>query len=189
MYLVFDTETSDLPKFDRDPADKCQPHVVQLAAILCDKRFDEVASFNALIKPNNWIISSGAQNAHGISLDKCKEEGIDIKDALRVFHSFSKLASKYIAFNIKFDAFLLDCECARLMADPFDWSNQYCVMLASTPICKLPAKNGRNGFKWPKLCEAYQHFFNEGFDNAHDAMADVRATARIYRHLLNLNGS
>ncbi len=34
-------------------------------------------------------------------------------------------------------------------------------MLVSTPICKCPNKNGRGGYKWPKVEEAYKHFFPE----------------------------
>jgi len=42
-------------------------------------------------------------------------------------------------------------------------------------------------FKWPKLIESYQFLFNESFDGAHDALADVRACARVHRHLIENN--
>ena len=189
MYLIFDTETSDLPRFDKHCGDPCQPHICQIALLLLDKDFNEAGFFKTLIKPTNWIISSGAQAAHGISLDKCKAQGIDIKDAMRVFHGYSTLAQTKVCFNIKFDSFLVDSECYRLGAAPFNWSDGFCVMLQSTPICKIPHKNGRAGFKWPKLQEAYKFFFNEEFSDAHDAMADTRATARIFKHLCSLPSS
>ena len=37
----------------------------------------------------------------------------------------------------------------------------------------IAKKNGQKGYKWPKLSEAYQYFFNEAFVDAHDALGDV----------------
>jgi len=54
-------------------------------------------------------------------------------------------------------------------------------MAVTTPICKIPGKY--NDYKWPKLAEAYRHLFNEEIKDAHDALADVRACARIYFEL------
>lgn len=36
-----------------------------------------------------------------------------------------------------------------------------CPMKVATPICALPAKKGKAGYKWPKVEEAWQHFFPE----------------------------
>jgi hypothetical protein len=57
-------------------------------------------------------------------------------------------------------------------------------MKASTDLCKLPSQFKRGGYKWPKLQEAYKHFFGEEFASAHDAMADLRACRRVFFHLL-----
>lgn len=34
-----------------------------------------------------------------------------------------------------------------------------CPMLLSTDICKLPNQNGYSSYKWPKVEEAWKHFF------------------------------
>jgi DNA polymerase-3 subunit epsilon len=57
-------------------------------------------------------------------------------------------------------------------------------MQATTNICKLPSANGRAGYKWPKLTDAYMHFFGEELDGAHDALVDVRGCQRVHLHLL-----
>lgn len=54
-------------------------------------------------------------------------------------------------------------------------NRQICTMNESTDLCKIP---GPYGYKWPKLEELHKHLFGKTFDNAHDALADVRATAR-----------
>jgi hypothetical protein len=59
-------------------------------------------------------------------------------------------------------------------------------MQEMTPICQLPG-NGRFGakFKWPKLQEAYYHCFSKNFDDAHDSLADVTATSKVFKWLLD----
>lgn len=40
--------------------------------------------------------------------------------------------------------------------------------------------------KPPKLEECIRHFFDEALEGAHDALVDVRACARVHRHLISL---
>ena len=52
-----------------------------------------------------------------------------------------------------------------------------------TDFCQLPG--GRGGkFKFPTLVELNNFLFNENFDEAHNATADVEATARCFFELL-----
>ena len=61
-----------------------------------------------------------------------------------------------------------------------------CTKEESTEFCALPG--GRGGkFKWPTLDELYNKLFQEGFDEAHNAAADVAATARCFLELLRLD--
>ena len=52
-----------------------------------------------------------------------------------------------------------------------------------TQFCAIP---GPRGFKWPSLGELHHALFNKGFDDAHDAAADVEATARCFLELVLL---
>ena len=187
MYLIYDTETTGLPLFDKSPDNPGQAHILQLACLLLDESYEEVASFSSLIKPTGWHIHSAAQAAHGISKEDCEKKGIDIKCALGVFNEFDRLSHSHIAHNIKFDAFLVNCENALHTAyTRITNKAQICTMLSTTEICKLPSKRG-SGYKWPKLIEVYQYLFHESFDGAHDALADVRACARVFKWLRNQN--
>jgi hypothetical protein len=58
-------------------------------------------------------------------------------------------------------------------------------MRATIQFCALPFPSGRKGCKFPKLEELHRILFNEEFAGAHDAMADVSATARCYFELVN----
>jgi DNA polymerase-3 subunit epsilon len=61
-------------------------------------------------------------------------------------------------------------------------------MTQSTPLVKLPPTfrmmaAGRFHPKSPTLSEFVRHFLGEEHSDAHDAIADVRACIRIFRHL------
>ena len=55
-----------------------------------------------------------------------------------------------------------------------------CTMLSSVDYCALP---GRYGYKWPSLSELHIKLFNKDFENAHDAMSDISATADCFFEL------
>ena len=143
---------------------------------------------NVLIKPDNWqpgieghIMHPKAFEAHGITMERLEAEGVPMAEILPRFNEMKKRAKRRIAFNLKFDkqmmaraALHLKLEHESVAFDDFD------VMLKSTNICKIPAPNGRRGYKWPKLTEAYMHFFNKPLEGAHSALADARATKDIY---------
>ena len=57
----------------------------------------------------------------------------------------------------------------------------FCTMLNTVEIVKIP---GRKGYKWPKLDEAYRILVDpDGFEGAHDALADVKACRKVFYNL------
>ena len=56
-------------------------------------------------------------------------------------------------------------------------------MKESTDFCRLP---GNYGFKYPNLTELHRKLFKKAFDDAHDALADVRACKAAYYELRTL---
>ncbi len=182
MYLIFDTETTGFPFFNKSPEDASQPHIIQLAALLLDEDFKELESFNTLVKPEmEFYISRGAFEAHKITKERVIKEGMPSSKAMVMLSLLSIRAQQYIAHNIKFDSFLVDIAFCRAGLNLLNWQNSFCTMQATTPLCKLHRKNGAP--KWPKLQEAYKHFFGEEFEGAHDALADVRACAKVFQKL------
>lgn len=185
MYLIFDTETTNLPN-DKIPLDAPnQARICQLACLLLDKEFKEISSFCTLIKPTNWIMSPGAESVHKITQKACEDFGIPINEALTKFDGMISDSEFQIAHNIKFDRKLIDTEYILNKGAQNVWDEEHaiCTMLNTTMLCKIPNK-WRNGFKWPKLIEVYQYLFNESISGAHDAMVDVRATARVFKYLV-----
>ena len=185
MYLVFDTETTGLPLWNQPFENKYQARVCQLACMLLDGNFKTIGEFCFLIKPDGWEIDPRAFEAHGIPQELCEEYGTSMSNVLPLFEQFMAKANYVIAHNLRFDSFLMSVELSRANKPVFDFKSQgVCTMLASTEICKIPHPSKRNTFKWPKLEEVYKIAFDVEHDNAHDAMADCKATACVFGWLM-----
>lgn len=183
MYLAFDTETTGLVNF-KIPFDQQTSRMVQLGMILLDEKLEIVSEVGVVIKPEGFTIPEKMTEIHGISQSIAEKYGVPLHAALEVFNSFASVARVYIGHNLKFDKAIVASEFARDTTSLYSWlvHDEYCTMLQSTGICKLP---GAHGYKWPKLSEAYKFFFNETLIDSHDALTDVRATVRIYKELMN----
>lgn len=189
--LCWDTETQGLPEWGKPSEDPCQPHLVQLAAILFDPDTrDEIEAINLIVKPDGWIIPDEVAAIHGITMERAMDEGIAENDVVAEFKRLHAMADRITAYGIDFDMRIMRIAMLRSgMTKPecddlAKAKPQGCIMRACTPICKLPPTDrmmaaGRLGYKTPSLTEAHVHFFGVGFDGAHDAMADVRAAMKI----------
>lgn len=174
MFNFTDTETSD-SKYQR---------ICQLAAVLCDEKGNEIEVLNELIYPDGWeVCDYFANEVHGITTQMCYEKGKPMPEVLERFGRILASSKKVICHNYNFDQARILNELTIYKkvgyADLFKQTPWFCTMLHTTDICKLPKARG-TGYKWPKLQEAHKHFFGAEFDGAHDALADLRATKRIY---------
>lgn len=180
MYLFFDTETNGLPKKWDAPADDVNnwPRIIQFAFILFDENRNVLAEFCELIKPDGWEVPNEKfWIDNGFSTENNKEKGIFLEDALDVFEKSEKCAKYRIAHNMAFDSKIVRAEFIRVFgADeaPDFKSTKICTMKSGTQFCNLPR------MKWPKLQELHEKLFSHEFENAHDALADVKATAKCF---------
>ena len=184
MLLFFDTETSDLPDFNKRASDPTQPHLVQMAAILADDTGKEIEIHKMLARPDGWVMSAEAIEKHGITHEYAAAHGRKERLLIEVLFSMIERAEMTVGHNIQFDKFMARIAARRfeLLADEQDawWKAlpTFCTMREMTDVCQLPGRGGK--YKWPKLQEAYEHCFGKPFDGAHDALADVRACKEIY---------
>lgn len=189
-YLIFDTETTGLPQNYNAPLSDSDnwPRLVQLAWQIHDEKGDLIENHNLIITPDGFDIPFSSTKIHGISTEMAKEKGIPLKEALDLFSSHLKDQPVIIGHNISFDINIVGAEYFRLQED----TEQLTQLLAidtkdeSTNYCAIPG--GRGGkFKWPTLSELHHKLFGNPFDEAHNAAADVNATARCFFELVRLN--
>ena len=183
MYLFFDTETTGIPKNYKAPASdvKNWPRLVQIAWLVTDESGNEIKSAEYIIKPNGFSIPDDAAKIHGITNELANQSGVDLKPVLEEITVDISKAAALIAHNMQFDEKILGAELFRMSNfDHLEGKPKKCTMQASTNYCKIP---GPYGNKWPKLEELHKKLFREGFANAHNALADVRACSKCYFEL------
>lgn len=188
MIIVIDTETTGLVKAGCNDF-LAQPGIVQIAAQVvwedCDDRGDKFVAwhareFQSLVNPEMQI-NPEAQRVHGISQD-------DVKDAPTFFEVLPRLAGFFMGarawagYNTKFDRDVLYYQLQR-----YGFERNFPWPLEEIDVMKLAGAHlngqGKRGQDVPKLTEAYKAIFNEEMPDAHDAMGDVRGTARILMEL------
>ena len=187
MFLFFDTETTGLPRLWNAPVTDVDnwPRLVQLAWIMYDASGKLIDSREAIIKPEGFTIPMEVSRVHGITTTMAREKGLSLEDVMVEFAEKIDEAQILVGHNISFDECIVGAEFERLhMMTSLFLKPKYCTMKSSTNYCKLPG--GKKGFKSPKLSELHQILFGEGFDNAHNALADVEATARCFWKLKEL---
>ena len=190
MYLIFDTETTGLPKrWDAPVSDLDNwPRCVQIAWQLHDEMGRLIEQYDTLVRPEGFNIPYDSEQIHGISTDLAKQEG---KPLAEVLEDFGKALGKtrfLVGQNVGFDINVLGAECFRSLGhNPLESHPVLDTCTEDTAsLCQLPG--GRGGkFKLPTLTELHQHLFGEPFEEAHNASADVEATARCFLELIRKN--
>lgn len=186
MYLFLDTETTGLPIRWSAPATDLQnwPRLVQLAWILFDKDGAELEARDMIVKPEGFAIPKSASEIHGITTERAASEGVLIIQALDEFLSIVAKSQVLIAHNMSFDENILLAELIRAnKRDRLAGISKICTKEGSTDYCRIP---GNFGYKWPTLHELHFTLFGEGFDEMHDAAADVRICAKCFFELKRL---
>src|SRR5690606_20429125 len=104
MYIVFDTETTGLPKdWNRPYTDTDNwPRVVQIAWQLHDKNGALIEAKDYLIKPEGFDIPFNAEEIHGISTLLAEKEGISLDKMLEEFNEVLKKAKFIVGQNVGF---------------------------------------------------------------------------------------
>ena len=186
MYLLFDTETTGLPKNWKAPVTDLNnwPRLVQLAYLFYDNNGNEISAGDHIIKPDGFIIPTDASRIHGISTEKAIQEGKTLLIVLQEFQSLVNEADYLVAHNMSFDEKIIGAEFLRSnMPDSLPVKNRICTMKSTTNFCAI---NGPYGYKWPKLSELHFKLFKTDFEEAHNAAVDIKATAKCFWELKRL---
>ncbi|MFA5555481.1 MAG: DNA polymerase III subunit alpha [Flavobacteriaceae bacterium] len=187
MYLIFDTETTGLPRNWSAPITDTDnwPRCVQIAWQLHDAMGNVVEHQDYLIKPDGFNIPFDSERVHGISTELALEQGIPLQEVLEKFNIALSKAKFVVGHNVGFDLNVMGCEFHRYLVDT-ELNNKPILDTCTedtAELLKLPG--GRGGrFKLPTLTELYQFLFQESFSEAHNATADVEATTRAFLELI-----
>ncbi len=188
MYLVFDTETTGLPKNFKAPITDTEnwPRCVQIAWQLHDDMGKMVEQKDFLVIPDGFDIPFQSEQIHGISTALATQQGVDVQTVLAEFAAVLKKSKFVVGQNITFDINVMGCELYRYGVETdLEKIPLLDTMSEKTAnLCQIPG--GRGKFKFPSLTELHQHLFNAPFGEAHNATADVEATTRCFLELIRL---
>ena len=187
MYLIFDTETTGLPKKWGAPISDTDnwPRCIQIAWQLHDEMGNLIEHQDYLVQPDGFNIPYDAERIHGISTELAQQQGVTLQEVLEKFNDALSKTKFIVGQNVGFDINIMGCEFYRLgIESPM---TQMPVLDTCTEVTaeliKLPG--GRGGkFKLPTLTELHQFLFNQPFAEAHNATADVEATTRCFLELI-----
>ena len=189
MYLIFDTETTGLPKSWSAPITDTNnwPRCVQIAWQLHDALGNLIEHQDYLIKPEGYNIPYDAERIHGISTELATEQGVLLQDVLAKFNIALAKTKFIVGQNVGFDVNIMGCEFHRAGIESQMVKMPVldtCTEITAS-LLKLPG--GRGGkFKLPTLTELHQYLFKTPFAEAHNATADVEATTRCFFELIRI---
>ena len=189
MYLIFDTETTGLPKrWDAPITDTDNwPRCIQIAWQLHDAMGNCIDHQDYLVQPEGFNIPYDAEKIHGISTELAQEQGIPLVEVLEKFNEALSKTKFVVGQNVKFDLNIMGAEFVR--GDVSNALQELPVLDTCTEhtasLCQIPG--GRYGkFKLPTLTELHEFLFKVPFAEAHNATADVEATTRCFFELVRL---
>ena len=187
MFLIFDTETTGLPKNYNAPLTDFDnwPRMVQLAWQVHDDKGRFLENHNYIIQPEGFEIPIDAKMVHHISTKYAIEHGRPLDEVLDIFLQSASKVTRLVGHNIDFDLCILGCEFLRKKGEnPLpNWQKIDTCTEKTAEFCQLPGGKGGK-FKLPRLEEFHQILFGEKFGDAHNAAADVEATARVFLELV-----
>lgn len=185
-YLFFDTETNGLPRNYQAPISATDnwPRLIQIGWIVTDADGNELQAADHLVYPDGFTIPSDVERLTGISYSRARADGEDLKQVLTAFMQQFDAVKHVVGHNIDFDLHIVGSELYRkgLSTTTILSKPSICTMRSTIDFCKIPPFT-YGSWKFPKLQELYKKLFGTQFDQAHNAMNDIRATKQCFFEL------
>lgn len=185
--IVVDLETTGLLKPDtKDPEQ--QPGIVQIGMAKIMPINGAISNGFAILNTASWLIDpekpvwdEDSIKVHGITKE-------DVAGKPTLFAVLPELCNwflgedTWVGFNTEFDRKVLFYALARLSREGyFPWpSKDWDVMKIAKPVLNIA---GKRDIKHPSLVECHLELTGVNYANAHDALADVRATVECLSKL------
>lgn len=187
MFLIFDTETTGLPRNWNAPLTDSDnwPRCIQIAWQLHDAMGNVIEHQDYLVQPEGFNIPFDAEKIHGISTELAQAQGISLEEVVEKFNIALSKSKFIVGQNVGFDLNIMGAEYHRLgLENPLlDFPVLDTCTETTAQLCQLPG--GRGGkFKLPTLTELHEFLFKVPFSEAHNATADVEATTRCFLELV-----
>jgi|SRR5882757_5777272 len=183
-YAVIDTESNGLFGYSKPADAPGQPRMAALGLILVNEALEIEAEHDFLIRPDGWTFdnTSDAAKVNGLTHELLMAEGIDVREALRLYGEAIDQRRIIAGFNVPHDIKQLRAELRYVgYPDRFMQTRTICAMQGCRQIVDARTADGRK--KAPKLEEAVKHFGIEVPGGIHSALPDAHKALEILRKL------
>lgn len=171
--LILDTETTDLIKNKMMPLER-QPKIIEFYGLSLGENGEELDSIHFLFHPGTKL-GDDTKRITGITDEMLSGAG-KFSDSAEEIKAFIESHSAVVAHNLSYDRSMVDFEMKRAGLK-VSWPELICTV-ESTVHMKGHRLN---------LAALYELLFSESFSGAHRAENDVRALARCFTKLRELN--
>src|SRR6218665_583536 len=115
MFLIFDTETTGLPRNYNAPLTDFDnwPRMVQIAWQLHDEQGRLLQHDSIIVKPEGYTIPFATIQIHGITNERANEEGQELAGTLHKFLDAVSQSQYLCGHNIEFDINIVGAEILR----------------------------------------------------------------------------
>lgn len=179
-FMVIDTETNALPKYNLPADAPGQARLAELCMMLLrpDKTVEEV--YHAYVRPDGWDIEPDAFAVNGLTLDKLMADGKPAAEVVAVYAHAIREGYHVVAHNARHDIKVMRGE-LRLagMDDLFMLTKNTCTMQSA--MGHVVKEGGRKGF--PKLEDCCAHFGIPKEPKPHGARAGAEACYQVFLKL------
>lgn len=206
--LVFDTETTGLPKSKILNPDTLNlwPHIVQFSYVIYDNILNDIVeTSDKIVKLEHGIsIPEDSIKIHGITNESSQKNGIYLDIILEHFFYHLRNVDLLVGHNVSFDINMIKVELLRLICENnliisendlkvykynlhflTNYTNICCTLKDSIDLCNIKATNkfGKEYTKFPKLLELHQKLFESIPNNLHNSLNDILVTLRCFMKL------
>jgi DNA polymerase-3 subunit epsilon len=182
-YLLFiDTEASGLPKkwSLTYSVPNNWPHAVQISWLIFTKAGEKIKEENHYINNNDFEMSPGALNIHGLTKDFLHKAGMPRRELLLLL---SKDLQQYqpmvVGHFTELDYRIIGADYFReALENPMEKLRTFCIMKATQHLQQNPDS------KFLRLGNLYELLFKRPLLSQHNAMVDATATAECFFELV-----
>jgi DNA polymerase-3 subunit epsilon len=182
-YLLFiDTEASGLPKKWSLPysVQDNWPHAVQVSWLIFTKAGEKIKEENHYINNNDFDISPGALNIHGLTKQFLQQAGMPRRELLQLLsNDLEKYEPTVVGHFTELDYRIIGADYFReALENPMEKLSTFCIMKATQHLQQNPDS------KFFRLGNLYELLFKRPLLSQHNAMVDATATAECFFELV-----
>lgn len=190
-FIVFDTETTGLPLYKQSLLAIEQPWMVQLGFVVTDEHYNVLSTYDSIVcPPPGAIHHPRATEVHGITEERCRDEGVPTKEAVEAFSAACRSVGEgfNVAYNRPFDNYIMraamyrtfdEIELEDLDEGLYSQSKPMCAMEQARGFLRVPGATG--GYRNVKLEQAYRRITGKQLEGAHDALSDVLGALAVIK--------